>query len=138
MFVSIDDERVFIPETHQGRVIVTRTSKKTGEEFRIEMAPSEAEKATKIVGIALATTSHAALPEYITNTPFVIRFFDNRVYALERTDLAFSLPFKALEGDELIHAIHTALGMCLNEQTQGRVVPVGTTVTPGLAPDESF
>ena len=131
------DERIFIADTHQGRLIVSRTSSK-GEVFRIEMAPSEAEKATKIVGIALGTVEHDALPEHITNTPFVLRFFKNRIYALERQDLNFSLPFKADEGDELIDTIRVALGMCLNEQTQGKVVPCGTAVTPHLASNESF
>jgi len=130
------DDRIFIADTHQGRVIVTRTSAKTGEVFRIEMAPSEAQKATKIVGIALSTVEHDALPDHITNTPFVIRFFKNSVYALERSDLNFSLPFKASEGDSLIEAINVALGMCLNEQTQGRVVPCGTVTNPFMASDE--
>ncbi len=129
-------ETVFTAATHQGRVVVTRTSAKTGEEFRIEMAPSEAEKATKIVGIALATVEHDALPEFITNTPFVLRFFKNRIYALERTDLNCSLPFKAAEGDLLIHTIQMALGMCINEQTQGKVVPSGTTTSPHMASNE--
>jgi hypothetical protein len=132
------DNRIFIADTHQGRVIVTRTSKK-GEVFRIEMAPSEVDRATKIVGIALGTVEHDDLPDHITNTPFVIRFFKNHVYALERSDLNFSLPFKATEGDELIHTIQIALGMCLNEQTQGKVVPCGTAATnPHMVADESF
>lgn len=129
------DDRIFIADTHQGRVIVTRTAK-NGEVFRIEMAPSEAAKATKIVGIALATVEHDALPDHITNTPFVIRFFKNSVYALERSDLNFSLPFKAIEGDALIESINVALGMCLNEQTQGKAVPCGTTVNPHMASNE--
>ena len=129
------DERVFVATTYQGRVIVTRTSRK-GEVFRIEMAPSEAAKATKIVGIALATVEHAALPDHIKNTPFVVRFFKRRIYALERTDLNFSLPFTAIEGDELIVAIEMGLAMCLNAQTQGKVVPCGTTSSPHMASNE--
>lgn len=131
------DDRIFKANTHQGRVIVTRTSKK-GEEFRIEMVPSEVDKATHIIGIALATTDHDALPEFIKNTPFVIRLFSKRIYALERTDLGFSLPFKAAEGDELISTLQMALGMCLNAQTQGKVVPCGTAVVPTMASNESF
>lgn len=130
------DDRTFLPDTHLGRVIVTRTSKK-GEVFSIEMAPSEVEKATEIVGIALGTINHEALPDHITNTPFVIRFFDHRVYALERTDLPFSLPFKATEGDELIHTLNLSLGMCINEQTQGKITPVGTAVVPDMVSNES-
>ncbi len=131
------DERTFMADTHQGKVIITRTSKR-GQVFRVEMSPSEVNKATQIVGIALATVEHDALPDHITNTPFVIRFFKNRVYALERTDFNFSMPFKASEGDELIETLQMAMNMCLNEQTMGRVVPVGTTTMPNLATDESF
>ncbi len=125
----------FVPSTHQGKVIVTRTSAR-GQEFRMEMSPSEVKKATEIVGIALATSLHDSLPNKLSNTPFVVRIFERQVYALERTDLNFSLPFRAKEGDGLIHNIELALGMCLNEQTQGRAVPCGTTVIQGMAPDE--
>ncbi len=128
-------EQPFVPSTHQGKLIVSRTSA-SGEVFRMEMSPSEAAKATEIVGIALATALHDSLPNKIMNTPFVVRIFEHQVYALERTDLNFSLPFRAVEGDDLIHMIELALGMCLNEQTQGRAVPCGTTIIPGMAPDE--
>ena len=128
-------EQTFVASTHQGRVIVSRTSAK-GVEFHMEMAPSEVSKATEIVGIALATVGHSNLPSELKNTPFVVRVFEHKVYALERIDLNFSLPFRAAEGDELIRVLGIALGMCLNEQTQGRVVPCGTTIVPGMAPDE--
>jgi len=128
-------EQPFVPSTHQGKVIVTRTSAK-GVEFRMEMSPSEVGRATEIVGIALATALHESLPDRITNSPFVVRIFEKQVYALERTDLNFSLPFRSIEGDDLIHVLELALGMCLNEQTQGRAVPCGTTVIQGMASDE--
>ena len=132
----MDDGPIFVASTHQGRVIITRTSKK-GDVFHIEMSPSEVKRATDLVGIALGTMEHDALPDHIKNTPFVIRFFKRRVYALERTDLNFSLPFKAIEGDLLIEALRVGLGMCLNEQTLGRAVPVGTTTAPNLVSAES-
>lgn len=125
----------FVADTHQGRVIVTREGP-TGELFRVEMAPSEVEKATKVVGLALSMVGLPNVPDHINNTPFVVRFFPSRVFALERKDAGDSMPFRLHEGDVLITTLQMALGMCLNEQTQGRVVPVGTAVIPGLVGSE--
>lgn len=127
-------ERSFVATSHQGKIIITRTN----GDHNIEMSPSEASKATHILGLALSMVEMDPVPEYITETPFVVRFFPHRVYALERKDEKGSLPFRLPECDELITTINVGLGICLNEQTQGRVVPVGTAVTPGLVSDESF
>lgn len=126
----------FLASSHQGKLIVERAE---GEgKFRMEMSPAEAGRAKEVVGLALQMLDLDPLPDHINNTPFVIRFFAGRAYALERMDEKGSIPFRLHEGDELITVIEMALGICLNEQTQGRVVPVGTTTIPNMVSDESF
>lgn len=124
----------FLASTHQGKAIVTRGEAK----FKIEMTPGETEKATYIVGFALSMVELPSVPDHIKNTPFVVRFFPNRVLALERTDSRDSMPFRINEGDDFIKAIRTAHGMCLNEQTHGKAVSPGAVVPEILSGDEPF
>ena len=125
--------RVFIPETHQGHVIVKRTGQ-DGTQYTLTLSPGEVDKATEIVGTTLRMLDVPV--EFITNSPFVVRFFPDRVYALERQDRGDSMPFRANEGDDLITTLHMAKAMCLNDQTHGRVVPVVAPMSPHLAGDE--
>ena len=126
----------FVASTHQGRIFVSRAE--NSSKHTVEFSPAEAAKATGIVGTILATLSHKRMPEYITSSPFVVRIFKKGVFALERDDLGGSLPFRANEGDELIRTIDMGLGLCLNEQTHGKVVPSGTPTTPSMPDAESF
>lgn len=128
------DEVNFVPSTHQGVVIVKRS---TREDCFLSMVPAEVEKATSIVGSALSM-SGLPHPEYITNSPFVVRFFAERKMALERSDQKGSLPFRIHEGDELIKVIRLGLGMALNERTQGRALPVRNQFFEGVVQDEPF
>ena len=129
-------ESKFVASTHQGRILISR-AENSASHF-VEFAPAEAAKASAIVGLILSTLSHKRMPEHITSSPFVVRIFPKGVFALERNDLGGSLPFRANEGDELIRMIDLGLGICLNEQTQGKVVPTGTTTSPGIPDAESF
>lgn len=122
----------FIASTHQGRVRVERSNKP----FVIDMAPAEVDKATDLIGLLMSMVESPVLPEFIKNTPFVIRVFPKQAYALERTDLAGSVPFRRNEADELIHVLKMGLGICLNEQTHGRVVPTSQGVPPIMVGDE--
>jgi len=129
-------ETGFIADTHQGAVIVHRTGP-TGKLFRMSMAPSEVARAKQLVNLALSMIELPAIPEFITNSPFVVRFFGNGVCALEREDESASIPFRAAEGDKLVNTLEMALGICLNEQTQGRTVgSVGLAMPAGLAGNE--
>ena len=129
----------FVASTHQGLITVARVKKTQRDgDHSIDFSPAEAAKASQTVSIVLSMMDLKNVPSHITNTPFVIRIFPKRVYALERTDRAGSLPFRAKEGDELIKVLDIGLGICLNEQTLGRVVPAGTTTVPGMPDGESF
>lgn len=130
----------FTASTHQGFITVQRSIVTDGVErvFRVNFAPAEAAKASEIVGMVLSMLGLKNVPSHISNSPFVVRFFPKQTYALERSDVSGSLPFRAKEADELIQVIDIGLGICLNEQTQGRVVPVGTSTVPNLASNESF
>lgn len=128
-------ETSFIADTHQGTVIVHRTGP-TGKMFRMVMTPSEVGRAKELVNIALSMIELPSIPEYITNTPFVVRFYGNGVCALEREDEGSSIPFRSAEGDKLVTTLEMALGMCLNEQTHGRAVPTGQVMPIGMAGNE--
>ena len=124
----------FVAETHQGAITIVRNSPK--KTYKITMSPSEAEKSTRLMGILLSMVDLEAVPNHIADDPFVIRIFPKRTYALERRDNDGSVPFRLHEADELITTIQQGLGMCLNEQTLGRVVPAGTPTMPNLVSDE--
>lgn len=130
----------FTASTHQGTITVGRSIVTDGVEksYKLDFAPAEAAKATEIIGLVLSMLTLKKVPSHINNSPFVIRFFPKQVYALERNDASGSLPFRAKEADELIQVIDMGLGICLNEQTQGRAVPVKTTTMPNLVDAESF
>jgi hypothetical protein len=129
----------FIATTHQGVITVSRVKKIARDgDHSIDFSPAEAAKASQSVAIVLSMRELKTVPDHILNSPFAVRVFPKNVYALERTDQGGSLPFRAKEGDELIRIIDLGLGLCLNEQTHGRRVPVGTTVLPGLPDAESF
>lgn len=91
-------------------VIVTRT----GTTQKLELRPAEVEKATQIIGIALSMETMEVIPDHIKNTPFVIRFFEDNLLALERADAKGSVSFKWDEGDDLILAIQSGLKIALN------------------------
>lgn len=91
-------------------VAVTRT----GTTQKLEMRPAEVDKATQIIGIALSMETMKAIPDHIKNSPFVIRFFENDLLALERSDTKGSVSFKWDEGDDLIVAIASGLKIAVN------------------------
>jgi hypothetical protein len=123
--------RIFMPHATAERVTVTRK-----KDFTLSMSQAEVEKATQILGIALSMSSHDTVPDHITGSPFVVRFFDNDMYALERNDDKGSIPFRGSEGDELIRCLHDALAMAINEQTVGRGARPAQAVSQ--LPDEPF
>jgi hypothetical protein len=96
------------------------------------------EKARHLVGLVMSMLTLKSMPPKVTNTPFVIRIFPRHAFALERTDLGGSIPFRAPEGDELLKALDTALGICLNEQTHGKVSPSSSVVPANLADGDAF
>ena len=128
--------RIFMPKTHQGRVIIERVTGEDQKSYSIEMSPAEAVKASYVVGLALSMIELENIPDHIKNTPFVVRFFPHKVFALERTDAAGSLPFRVAEGDELILTIRMAVDMALNEQTLGRAVRATGIPSSILASEE--
>ena len=131
-------EANFVASTHQGLIIIERDAPGANGKFRLELSPSEADKATQVVGLALSMVQLTNVPPFITNTPFVVRFFPHQAFALERKDSSGSMPFRMREGDELIQVIQMGLGICLNEQTHGRVVPSSIASIPNLVSDESL
>jgi hypothetical protein len=92
------------------------------------MSPQEAQKAKHLIGLALSMIEMEKVPEFIKSTPFVVRIFPHKVFALERTDEAGSVPFRNAEGDDLITTIQMAVDMTINEQTHGRAVKSATSV----------
>ena len=124
----------FEATSHQGKVIISRSS---GRGYRIEMAPSEVSIAKNVIGLVLSMSELNNVPDKVGNPPFVVRIFENHIYALERTDAPGSIPFRMGEGDELLRFLEMGLGICLNEQTHGRVVPVTDAMTQTLVSDES-
>ena len=91
-------------------VVVTRA----GTTQKLELRPAEVDKATYIIGIALQMETMDAIPDHITNSPFVIRFFEDDSLALERSDAKGSVNFKWEEGDDLILAIQSGLKIAVN------------------------
>ncbi len=124
----------FNAESHQGKITVSRAL--TGQ--HIELTPSEVNKATHLIGLVLSMAGLDQVPDNIRHSPFVIRLFPKKEYAIEREDADGSLPFRWREGDELIDFFKMGLAKCLNEQTQGRVVPRSSVEGITLASDESF
>jgi hypothetical protein len=122
----------FVASTYQNRVVIEREDGK----FKLEMSPSEVKAATHVVGLALSMIDLDNVPSNIKNTPFVVRFFENGAFALERTDTSGSMPFRVREGDDLIKSINMGLGICLNEQTQGRAIPSMTPPPAHMVGDE--
>jgi hypothetical protein len=106
---------VFTPDGNQHWCRVYRDDEKEALQF----APAEAEKATHLLGIALGMESLEVLPDHIAGTPFVIRFLEEGFCRIEREDGEGSLRFLWEEGDELIVAIKSALGICINVRTLG-------------------
>lgn len=128
----------FFVTTHQGRVKIERSVAPGQPVFSVDMTPAETDKATHVIGLALQMIGLDNVPSHITNSPWVIRFYPKQVFALERTDIAGSLPFRAHEGDDLIQAIQMGLGMALNEQTHGRGVTPIVRPDAGVADNEPF
>ena len=126
---------VFSPETERGRAVVQR-DREDGPPFKINMSPREGDKATHVVGLALSMSELERKPPHITNTPFVVRFYPDQVYALERTDIKGSMPFRLGEGDDLIKAIQMAVSKTLNEQLQGRAARAVSVPDLTMASDE--
>lgn len=87
------------------------------EEEQIELSPAEVDKATELIGIALGMEDLDALPDHITGSPFVVRFFEEDFLRFEREDGVGSVRFAWEEGDELITTLHMARDMAVNERT---------------------
>jgi len=104
-------ERVFLPDGNANVCIVKRG------EAALSLSPSEVDKATNIVGIALSMENLDAVPSHITNSPFVVRFFEGDMLALERLDAKGSIPFTFAQGDELITTLHQARSISVNDRT---------------------
>ena len=99
----------FAASGSESTVVITRCGTQV-----LKMKPAEVEKATKAIGIALQMETLDTIPSHITNTPFVVRFFENDQLALERADTAGSVSFSWTEGDELINALNIGLKIAIN------------------------
>jgi hypothetical protein len=103
--------RLFLPGADANSITIKRG------EFVIRLSPAEVDKATHLVGVALGMETMDALPDHISGTPFVIRFFEDDRLALERTDNKGSVPFTWAEADDLILALHDGKKIAVNERT---------------------
>lgn len=103
--------RLFLPSADANSITVKRG------EFVLRLVPAEVDKATSLLGIALGMETLDALPDHITGSPFVIRFFEDDRLALERADAKGSIPFTWAEADELILALHDGKKLAINERT---------------------
>ena len=118
------DAQFVASHTNTNRAVVTRQGLPGKPDFRLEMTPAEAEKATYLVSIAASLGDIDPLPDHLANTPFVVRLFSKPRFAaaLEREDRGGSIPFRRNEdSDALIDAIRTAVGMAVNAQQLGGV-----------------
>jgi len=95
----------------------------------IKLKPAEVEKATNVIGMALQMETLEIVPSHITNSPFVIRFFENDKLAIERTDTTGSVSFSWDEGDELINALQNGLKIAINAKVNkhNRLKPLHRT-----------
>lgn len=106
--------------TPQGQVRVTRKNLGNKPPFVFELSSNEGDRATSLINTALRMGDIDPLPDHITNSPFVVRFFPRSGCALERTDNRSSIPFRPREGDELIRIIQQGVAMAINwRQRQG-------------------
>jgi hypothetical protein len=103
--------RLFMPDADQNYITITRG------EFSLRLTPAEVDKATQLVGIALGMETMDTLPDHITNTPFVVRFFEDDKLALERLGEPGSIPFDWQEADQFIVALNDGLKIAINERT---------------------
>ena len=99
----------FLPSADNGKIVI-----KTGEQ-QLLLAAAEADKATKLIGIALGMETMDALPDHITNSPFVIRFSANGTLSLERQDESGSISFEWADADDLIVAIQKGLNISIDK-----------------------
>lgn len=120
----------------RGRVTIKRQVAEGQPVFTVDFTPAEADKATKLIAMALSMIELDNVPDHINNTPFVIRFYPKQVFALERTDISGSMPFRTNEGDELIRSIHMGVDIVLNAQKFNASVPAVDFVQKGLADSE--
>lgn len=98
--------------------LVTPSSVSLSEgENKLSFRPAEIDKITSLISSALGMESLKALPEYITNTPFVIKFWEDNSLSLEAQDRKGRLPFQWDEADELIRCFHNALKSAIDERT---------------------
>jgi len=103
--------RLFLPSADTNFIVIKRG------EFAIKLSPAEVDRATGLVGTALSMETLEALPDHITGTPFVVRFFEDDRLALERTDNKGSIPFTWAEADDLILSLHDGKKLAINERT---------------------
>lgn len=108
-------------------VVIERDGLPGRSGFRLTMTPSEADKAATLVSFVPGAEQTGALPDFIENSPFVVRFFPrNEGCALERQDIGGSIPFRANEADDLIKTLRIGRDMAVNaQQLQGPARPVG-------------
>jgi hypothetical protein len=85
----------------------------------LKLRPAEVDSATKLIGIALGMESAQALPSHISNSPFVIRFFEDHTLRLEAKDRDGSIRFTFGGGDGVIKALHKARDMSIDELRLG-------------------
>lgn len=90
------------------------------DKAELRFSPAEGEKATYLIGIALSMETMDSVPSHITNSPFVVRFFQDDSLALERSDKAGSIPFTFHEGDNLIKAIRLGVQTAVNDRALNR------------------
>lgn len=103
--------RLFLPSADANFITVKRG------DFSLKLSPAEVDKATGLVGTALSMETLEALPDHITGTPFVVRFFEDDRLALERTDNKGSIPFTWAEADDLILSLYDGKKIAINERT---------------------
>lgn len=121
----------FSASSHQGLILIQRNN----VDFKITLSPAETDKATGLIASVLSMQGLSHAPDRITHTPFVIRFFPDNKYALERVDREGSLPFRIKEADELIKVVRMGRDICINDQIHGKA-PVFVTRPPPCMVDD--
>jgi hypothetical protein len=85
--------------------------------------PGEAERITKILGIALQMRKMESLPSFIPYSPFRVKFFEDDTLALQRVDdYKSSLHLTWNDVDELIQTIHKSIPISVNDTVQSQSI----------------
>lgn len=92
------------------------TLRDTGFSF----SPAESTKLTGLIGFAGSMAELKALPEEISDPPFVIKFTEDGTHQVTRENSEATISFTFETIDEIIQALNTFIGIALDMQ---RITP---------------